>query len=162
MGQQLLELARRYADCAIEHLGQELTSVVLYGSVARCEARPDSDIDLLVIVRDLPKGAFRRRQLLEPVRERLLPELETLWEKGIYTDFAEVIKTEAEARRFHLLYLDIMEDGILLHDRDGFFAGVLERLRVQLAKLGAQRRRLGRIVYWDLKPDFRPGEVIRL
>lgn len=54
------------------------------------------------------------------------------------------------------------EDAILLYDREGFFAGMLQRLRSRLAELGAQRKQLGRLRYWDLKPDFQLGEVIEL
>ena len=162
LNQHLLGLARRYTDCALESLGENLTSVVLFGSVARGEARGESDIDLLVVAGDLPRGAFDRRELVAPARERLLPELEALWEQGMYIDFAEVIKTEAAAQRFHLLYLDLTEEGVLLYDRNGFFAGVLEAVRQRLIELGARRRRLGQIVYWDLKPDLKPGEKLEL
>ena len=162
LNQHLLGLARRYTDFALESLGENLTSVVLFGSVARGEARKDSDIDLLVVARDLPRGAFNRRGVLVPIRERLLPDLEALWEQGMYIDFAEVIQTEAAAQRFHLLYLDLTEEGVLLYDRNGFFAGVLEAVRQRLTELGARRRRLGQIVYWDLKPDLKPGEKLEL
>ena len=73
-----------------------------------------------------------------------------------------MINTETEAQRFHLLYLDLTAEAVLLYDRDGFFAEVLERLRARLSALGSRRRQLGRITYWDLKPDFKPGETIEL
>lgn len=155
-------LADRYAEIAQEILGDNLTSVVLFGSVARGEAGPRSDVDLLVVCRDLPRGAFRRREALEPVRERLQEDLDRLWEQGLTTDVVEVIKTEAEARRTHLLYLDMTEEAVLLCDREGFFGDVLKGVRGRLAELGAVRRRLGNVRYWDLKPDFKPGEVIEL
>lgn len=155
-------LADRYAGIAQEVVGDNLTSVVLFGSVARGEAGPRSDVDLLVICRDLPHGAFRRREALEPVRERLQEDLDRLWTEGITTDVIEVIKTEAEARRTHLLYLDMTEEAVLLFDREGFFEGVLAGLRQRLKELGSVRRRLGNVRYWDLKPDFKPGEVIEL
>jgi hypothetical protein len=119
-------------------------------------------VDLLVICRELPVGAFRRQETLEPVREQLQADLDRLWEQGCYTDFTEVIKTEIEARRTHPLYLDMTEEAVVLFDRGGFFAGVLERLRERLQELGAERKQLGRLRYWDLKPDFKPGEVIVL
>ncbi|MBI4489840.1 MAG: nucleotidyltransferase domain-containing protein [Deltaproteobacteria bacterium] len=155
-------LADRYAGVAQEVLGDNLTSVVLFGSVARGEAGPRSDVDLLVVCRDLPRGAFRRREALGPIRERLQEDLDRLWAEGITTDVIEVIKTEAEARRTHLLYLDMTEEAVLLFDRDGFFGDVLAGLRRRLTELGAVRRRLGDVRYWDLKPDFKPGEVIEL
>ena len=96
------------------------------------------------------------------MRERLQVELDRLWEQGCYTDFTEVIKTETEAQKTHLLYLDMTEEAVILFDRGEFFARVLARLRERLRELGAQRKQLGRIRYWDLKPDFKPGEVIWL
>lgn len=159
---RLWKLAERYAQVAQEVLGENLTSVVLFGSVARGEAHERSDIDLFVVARELPKGAFRRRELLEPIRARLEPELRELWKRGIYTDFVEVIRSEEEAQRFHTLYLDMTEEAVILYDRDGFFAGILERVRRKLRELGAQRKKLGKVWYWDLKPDYKPGEVIDL
>ena len=162
LNQHLLGLAHRYTDCALELLRENLTSVVLFGSVARVEARDNSYIDLLVVARDLPRGAFNRQALLAPVRERLLPDLEALWEQRMYIDFGEVIKTQTAARHFHLLYLDLTEEAVLLYDRNGFFAGVLEAVRQRLTELGSRRRRLGQIAYWDLKPDLKPGEKLEL
>ncbi len=158
----LNHLAKQYAATARAVLGDNLTSVVLFGSVARDQAGPGSDIDLLVICRELPTGAFRRQEVLEPVRERLQAELDRLWGQGWYADFTEVIKTEMEAQRTHPLYLDMTEEAVILFDRGGFFAGVLERLRGRLRELGAERKQLGRLRYWDLKPDFKPGEAITL
>lgn len=162
LNEQLRRLAEDYALVAREVLGDNLTSVVLFGSVARGEAGPGSDIDLLVVCRELPTGAFRRRRLVEPIGEQLRVGLRRLWERGVYTEFTEVLRSEEEAARFHPLYLDMAYEAILLYDRDGFFASLLAGLRERLAAMGAKRRRLGRITYWDLKPDFRPGEVIEL
>ncbi|MBC8254127.1 MAG: nucleotidyltransferase domain-containing protein [Ardenticatenia bacterium] len=162
LNQVLRHLAEQYTDTAQAVLGDNLTSVALFGSVARGEAGADSDIDLLVICRELPAGAFRRQEVLEPVRERLQAELSRLWEQGCYTDFSEVIKTEIEAQRTHPLYLDMTEEVVILFDRGGFFARVLARLRERLGELGAERQQLGRLRYWDLKPDFKPGEAITL
>ncbi|MFN3742681.1 MAG: nucleotidyltransferase domain-containing protein [Anaerolineales bacterium] len=158
----LRDLAQRYAAVAQDTLGENLTSVILFGSVARSEARADSDIDLLIICRQLPSGIFRRQEYLAAVRERLQPDLERLWEQGCLTDFTEIIKTEAEAKQTFPLYLDLTEEAILLFDRNGFFAHILQRLRERLQALGAERKQLGRLRYWDLKPDFQPGEAITL
>ena len=162
LSDRLVALARRYTSLLEERLAERLVSVALFGSVARGTADAHSDIDLFVVVRDLPRGAFRRREVVEAAREALLPELERLWEAGIYADFVELLRTPEEAERFHLLYLDMTDEALLLHDRDGFLAERLERVRERMAELGTTRRRVGNVTYWDLKPDFRPGEVIRL
>ncbi len=45
----------------------------------------------------------------------------------------------------------------------GFFASVLERLRRRLAELGARRYvDEDGYEYWELKPDWKPGDVVRL
>jgi len=38
----------------------------------------------------------------------------------------------------------------------------MRRLRQTLERLGARRRTLGHLRYWDLKPDFKPGDVVEL
>ena len=43
-----------------DHLGPDLIAIVLYGSWARGESRPGSDVDLLVIARNLPRDRFER------------------------------------------------------------------------------------------------------
>lgn len=162
LNQTLRHLAEQYATTAQQVLGDRLTSIVLFGSAARGQVEPGSDVDLFVVCRALPAGAFRRQEALEPVRDQLLAGLERLWAQGIYADFSEVIKSEAEARQTHPLYLDMTEEAVILFDRGEFFAGVLQRLRQRLQELNATRRQLGHLRYWDLKPDFKPGEVIEL
>lgn len=158
----LLVLSQQYACVAEDVLGDNLISVVLFGSVARSEARLNSDINLLIVCRQLPQGAFQRQALLEPVRQQLQAELEPLWQQRCYVDFTELLKDETEAQQQRLLYLDMTEDAVFLFDRDNFFADVLARLRKRLSELGSQRKQLGNIRYWDLKPDFEPGEQIVL
>lgn len=60
------------------------------------------------------------------------------------------------------LYLDMTEDAQLLYDRDAFFAGILDRVRTSLKRLGSRRIRKGKTWYWDLKPDFKRGDVIEM
>ena len=76
-------------------------------------------------------------------------------------DFSPVILDVEEARRRRPIYLDMVMDAVIVYDREGFFEGVLKGLAERLEALGAERR-LGRLWYWVLKRDYRPGEVIEL
>jgi len=48
------QLLRRVKTTLVRVFGDRLQGVVLYGSEARGDARPDSDIDLLVLLDGLP------------------------------------------------------------------------------------------------------------
>ncbi|HOT06808.1 MAG TPA: nucleotidyltransferase domain-containing protein [Methanotrichaceae archaeon] len=156
----LLNLAHRYAAAAQEKLGDNLVSIALYGSVARGQATPSSDIDLFVVLQEAPSGMLNRRRLLQPVRDSLMPELEELWVQGIYADFIEVIRTRTEAQQFHPLYLDMSQEAVLLYDRDRFLETLLEKVRERLQRAGAERRLVGRYWYWDLKRADLSGVVV--
>lgn len=155
-------VAEQYAEQLQVLLGPNLVAVVLYGSVARGEATPDSDIDLVVVCESLPEGRFARLDLLEPAERALDHQFGLLRKKGIDTRLAVIARTRKEAARTVPLYLDMVDDAVILHDLGEFFSGVLGRLRMRLGELGAERRQRGRVRYWVLKPTVTPGEVIEL
>ena len=74
----LFDLAKRYAAKAKEVLGDQIVSVALFGSVARGQAGPGSDINLFVVLQEASSGMLSRRRLLDPVRQLLTPELERI------------------------------------------------------------------------------------
>lgn len=139
-----------------------MISIVLFGSVARREATPYSDIDLLVVVSSLPRGRMARLERILATDQRIETRLKDLRDRGICSDVCPILKTTEEAARVRPLYLDLVEDAVILFDRDGFFASVLDRLKSRLKELGSVRRRMGKIRYWELKPDYQPGEIFEL
>lgn len=155
-------LARRLAEVLHQAWGENLVSVVLYGSAARGTARRDSDIDVLVIAERLPERWHERLDLFRKAAEALELERRRLREEGYWLDFSPLVRTREEARHTSRLYLDMTLEEAILFDREGFFAGVLSRLRERLARLGAVRRQVGRKWYWDLKPDYRYGEIFEI
>lgn len=144
------------------HYGERLVTMAVFGSVARGTQRPDSDIDLLLICEKLPQGRMRRVKEFEKVENRLAPLLLSLNREGISTFLSVNFKTPAEVKRGSLFYLDLLDDARLLYDRDDFFKTFLNRLRRRLSELGARRIWRGNTWYWDLKPDFKPGDVFEL
>lgn len=152
----------RLVDVMKSRFGDRLVSIVLYGSVARCEARRDSDVDLLVVVRDLGRSRFRRQDLFMEIEELLEEEIGKLEAMGYHVDFSPIIKSPEEASRISPLYLDMVYDAVILYDRGNFFQSILERLRRKLEELGAERVRVGKLWYWRLKRDYRFGEVIEI
>ncbi len=139
-------------------LGKRLVSLVLFGSLARGRARESSDIDLLVVAEGFPRSLRDRRRPLLEEWERVRAD------RGLAAVEWNLVTKSPEEARFHSpLYLDMVEDGVLLVDRDGFFAQVLEEMRERMRVLGSRRVFLeDGSWYWDLKPDFRFGETVEI
>lgn len=116
----LRALAESYAGALHRHFGSRLMSVVLYGSVARGEATAVSDIDLLVVADPLPEGRQARNAILDEIDRSFLPALAAWHKQGRYVDLSVLLLASDEARRLRPLYLDLVEDAILLYDRDHF------------------------------------------
>lgn len=162
LNETLRKLSIAYAEALKAALADRLVSVVLFGSVARGEATAFSDIDLLVIAEKLPRGRFARRRLLQRADQAVEGGLMALREQGVAADLCVIVQTPEEAKFIRPLYLDLVEDGVILYDQGGFFTQVLARLKHSMERLGARRLRLGKVRYWDLKPDLIPGEVFEL
>ncbi len=141
---------------------ERLISVVLFGSVARDTPNFYSDVDILIIAKGLPQGRIPRIREFERVEEQIAPLLDALRLEGIQTEISAVLKSPEEAERGSPLFLDMVEDGRILFDRDGFFSGLMSRLRDRLKVLGAKRIWRGDAWHWVLKPDFKPGEVFEI
>ncbi|MEM0004783.1 MAG: nucleotidyltransferase domain-containing protein [Desulfurococcaceae archaeon] len=140
----------------------KLVSVVVFGFVARGEARVDSDVDFLIVAQGLPKSRFKMVELFERAEELVEPLVEELWSRGIYLDFSPIILDVDEAVRHRPIYLDMVAEAVIVFDRDGFFKRVLDNLAERLKTLGAERKKIGRLWYWVLKKEYRPGEVIEI
>jgi predicted nucleotidyltransferase len=158
---------RQLLDAVVEATrriyGNRLVAVAVFGSVGRGTPRHDSDCDLLIVARDLPRGRLARMQefaAAEAACEPLLRRLEA--REGIRTVLSPVFKTPEELVRGSPLFLDLVDDALILFDPQRFLQDYLEALRERLRALGARRVPYRGAWYWDLKSDYRPGEVFEL
>ena len=144
------------------HYGSRLLSLAVYGSVGRGTPRPDSDIDLLLVATDLPDGPIARNEEFAAVRNALATHMAAAHRAGLHPELSPVFKTRAELVQGTPLLLDMTEDARVLYDSEGCLAEALQRLRRRLRELGSRRVWRGDYWYWDLKPDYRPGEIFEL
>ena len=141
-----------------ETYGARLVAVAVYGSVGRGTMREDSDVDLLIVARNL-SGRSRRGRELDAVEHRMTPFLEPRVDGASPIVLSPVIKTPEEVRAGSPLFLDMVEDARILWDPERFLASYLAGLRERLRRMGARRIPWKGAWYWDLKPDFQPGDV---
>ncbi len=159
-----LPLILAVATRLFEWLNSDLVSIAIFGSVARGEAKPNSDLDVLVVSEYFPSSYLKRVKIavdiLDPLRHLKL----WLWHnKKIFCNIELVMLTREEAVATHPIYLDMLHRSIIVYDKDSFLGGILERLAERLGKIGAERVILpnGRW-FWRLKPEAKMGEVIEI
>ena len=110
------EFARRVAST----LGDQLDSIVLYGSVARGEAKRNSDIDILVVT--LRPGV---------TREKISEICSDFTYENDYAFFVSLVHFGREEldrlREVRSPFIaNVLSEGVILHD-NGTFSGVREK-----------------------------------
>lgn len=150
----LLEIKNHYRD--------RLVSVVVYGSSGRGTQRFDSDIDFLIVAEKLPMGRMKRIREFEKIEERMISCLKEDQKDGIKPSLSPIIKSPEEVRQGSPLFFDMVEDGRILFDQAQFFSKALDKIKERFKKLGSRRIWKGNAWYWDLKPDYKPGEIFNL
>lgn len=147
----------------IKH-GKPLTSLVLYGSVARGTAGSTSDIDLLIVSEGFTGTIGKRIDELVSMEEPWVKEeISWLSRKGIYADVSYLPLRPEEATFIRSIYLDLVYDAIILYDEDHFFEKIIDKLRARLTLLESRRVFIGENDwYWVLKPDVKEGEIIEI
>lgn len=142
--------------------GDDILSVALFGSVARGTAKKDSDIDLLIIHKEVSYDSAKRFLDLQFEMEDKEAYKE-LRNRGFYPCLSPIFMTSDELSIKPLILLDIMDHGIILKDEEGVLLDKIQKLKIRLGELGSKK-----IVFedgswaWDLKPDWKIGEVIEI
>lgn len=155
MHADLEEPLRRFQEALEARFGTALVALAVFGSQVQGRERPESDLDLLLVIEGLPRRRLDRWSEIGPIAH------------AVSDAFAETVSaillTPEEARTVKPYYLGFQEGHRLLVDRDGFLRAVLDRLEARLRELGARRLtdELGN-PYWDLKPDYVLGEDVVL
>jgi len=158
------KLVEEYTPLLKKHFGSRLYSVCLFGSVAKGRPAADSDIDILVVASGIPDEAGMRIRETGYIHEKLrgteaYSSLRSLGKSGLISD---LYFTPEEIERHPPILLDIVEEGIILYDKESFLRNVLLSIKDRLRELGARKVVTKKGHYWVLKPDIKPGEVVRI
>ncbi len=145
------------AECR-RYYRNRLMTLGVFGSVGRNTPNQYSDIDILIVASELPRGRLKRVDEFSKIENSLSPILMQAKNNGCYTELSPVIKTPEEVKQGSLLFLDMIEDLRILYDQDNFFRRQLEKLTNELSRRDAVKIPYKGAWYWDLKPDFVIGE----
>jgi len=131
--------------------GKRLISLAVFGSMGRGTARPDSDVDILLVVEGLSHWRMERVNEFKPIESSLGRVM-----------LSPVLKTPEEIKNGTPLLLDMVDDAMILYDSQDFLQNTLKALRANLTRLGAKRIWRGDNWFWDLKPDYQRGEIFEV
>lgn len=91
-------------------LSDELSQIILFGSVARGEAIPSSDIDLLIVLREVSG---------EDIQGRVRSELEEKWDGNFSLIIRSLGELEEMRKEGTVLFEEMQRDGIVLYRKNG-------------------------------------------
>src|SRR3990170_2549474 len=93
MQKEYVSLIEEYCSAIKNHFSDRLISICLFGSVARGEAKPDSDIDFLIVTHEyLKKINIHKEEKREAMETKniLKDRIEAVIKSGLYTDKDEL------------------------------------------------------------------------
>ncbi|MCS7094086.1 MAG: nucleotidyltransferase domain-containing protein [Candidatus Aenigmarchaeota archaeon] len=137
---------REFVEECKKRFGENLVSVVLFGSYARGEQKKTSDLDLLVVVKDLPMVWSERKKQFEEICESLSKK---------YGKFIEVIPITTKELRKNLnkkspFFITFVLGHKIVFD-DGTFKKEFEKFSLELSKKNFVYYEGGR--KWEIKKE---------
>ncbi|MFQ6003714.1 MAG: nucleotidyltransferase domain-containing protein [Candidatus Zixiibacteriota bacterium] len=156
------KLIEEYCSAIKDHFRDRLISICLFGSVARGKAKADSDIDILVIAEGLPMDMGMRIKETNYIHENLKRSKGYIslrsHRSGLISD---IFFIPEEIETHPPILLDIVDEGVILYDRNSFLVSILKRLKERLKSQDARKIKTKKGHFWILK-DVKPGEVVEI
>jgi predicted nucleotidyltransferase len=147
----------------IDYYGARMVALVVYGSYARREPRFDSDLDLLIVLgsNSWSRLSERTEEFVINIEQPCDENLQELYEEGISMELSPLILARDEAENFLPLYLDMVNNSLIIEDHEGFIEGVLEKVKRQMARWGSERINVSGHWLWEIRPGLKWNEVLQ-
>jgi len=131
-----------------------LESLILYGSIARGDAKANSDLDLLVVSDDFHGSIGSRIEfLLMNIKPMLRDELNFLRRHG-YNVFLSFYPLRCnEIYRFPIFLLDLIDDAKIIYDKNNFFEKFLLEFKLKIMGMNARKIKSKHGWIWILRGE---------
>jgi len=136
-----------------------LVAVALFGSAARGEADPRSDLDFLVVLRGIPKTLERRYEVYKPIHDAITSNhgrVEDVTVIDIDEEYINDVNAEINS-----LMLNIISDAVILHDPSGKLAAFINdgRRLIETAGLVRYKTKEGKYGWKSMSGRIRAVEI---
>jgi predicted nucleotidyltransferase len=154
---------KRFFNFLKEKLGKYIQSIILYGSVARDTWDSESDIDLLLILKDNYFENHNKETISSLVIE-FYNEIreEKTFKKYRFHSFQVLCLSRSEIKKFRTLFYDIAVDGIILCDKNNIGLKLIEEYRKRIKNKGIKRIFIDENDFYWKRKEVKFGEIIEL
>ncbi|CAB3393227.1 DNA polymerase beta domain protein region [Kyrpidia spormannii] len=145
---------RTYVRLVLERVqkyyADRLLAFAIYGSYARRENRMNSDLDLLIVLREASIRRERIEEFITEVEMFCESEAQELYEQdGVLCDLSPMLLVEEEALQFQPIYSDMAESCVIILDREGLLQRILVSVQSLLHETHARKVRLNNTWEWQ-------------
>jgi predicted nucleotidyltransferase len=142
--------------------GVKIISIAVFGSIARSNGTPESDIDLIIVYNGRRKD-IEKKVVKVILKLRETREYKDLEKSGFYPEISPIFMSMQELEKHPWILLDVVDHGIILQDSNNRLRNELKRMEERMTKFGSKKIKLSDgSWYWNLKPDLKVGEVFEL
>lgn len=152
MYEEFDNLIEKTTEVIKDYYKDRLVSLVLFGSCSRRTQHFYSDIDMLIILSESPKGKmFRLSEFMENIENLLEEDFKKQTKNNIHTEISPVIKTKQEIEQGHLLLYEMTECCKILYDPSQFMTHLLDEMKEKMKLAGVKKTSQG---YWIMPSDI--------
>ncbi|WP_423792402.1 nucleotidyltransferase domain-containing protein [Methanocaldococcus indicus] len=144
--EKLNKILNEFLERCKEKFGDNLISIVLFGSYAKGTATEYSDIDLLVIANNLPKRRIDRYKIIKDI------DLEFLKKYHITISPILIKPEELSTKSISPLIYGILTGYKVIYDKNNFWNNYIEKIRPIIKKDGA--------IYVERDKEWKIAELI--
>lgn len=152
---------------------EEILGVAIFGSVIKNKATEDSDIDILILWKNRPKAPHHKYYKLEEELKdsRQIKSLDEYVKKHGNLKWSFSLKSmvfpiHLDLEEFNAnpwILVEFADYGKILYDPNKLLKNKFNYIHKRLKELSSKKIILedGKY-YWDLKPDWKPGDIVKL